>query len=318
MSDPWLAFRWGTAVLAIACAALAPLAARAEPPAPAKGAARPAPRAQSPADEARAHFDRGVAAHDQGKLLLAERLFTAAWGFQRSWDIAANLGIVERKLRRDASAAEHLAFALAALPPSESEKTRAGLQRELAAASSKVGKLSIRSAVTGAVVRVGGKIRGTTPLDGPVFEAPGEVTIELSKDGFEDASQKVTLVAGGAVDLTLSPAPKSRPGRSLVGPAIAFGASGLGLLTGLVAGGIAMSKMGELRGACGEELVCPDRLRGDAELGRVAAHIGTAGFVTAGVGAAVGLTLLLVPEKSTPAKVGISAGPAFLGVKGEF
>src|SRR5262249_29413121 len=145
--------------IALACVALVPLAARADPPATAHAA-------QSPADEARALFDRGVVAHDAGKLLAAERLFSAAWGFQRSWDIAANLGIVERKLQKHAAAAEHLAFALAALPPSESEKTRVAIARELAAAASKVGKITIRSDVAGAVVRVGGKIRGTTPLEG--------------------------------------------------------------------------------------------------------------------------------------------------------
>lgn len=318
MSDPWLTLRSGPAVLAVACALLAPVVARGEPPSGAKAPAVKAPAAKapaSPAEEARGLFERGVAAHDAGKLLAAEQLFTAAWGFQRSWDIAVNLGIVERKLHKEAAAAEHLAFALATLPPSESEKTRAAVARELAAVASKVGKLTVRSDVTGAVVRVGGRLRGTTPLDGPLFEAPGAVRIEVTKDGFDAASQEVSLTAGGAVDLTLSPKP--RPERSLVGPAIAFGAAGVGLLTGLVAGGIAAVKMGELRSRCGADLVCPDRFRGDADFGRTAGHVGTAGFVTAGAFAAVGLTLLLVSESRGTAKVGISAGPGFIGVKGE-
>ena len=315
MSDPWLTLRSVSAALAVACALLAPVVARGEPPPGAEAPAAKAPA--SPTEEARALFDRGVAAHDSGKLLAAERLFTAAWGFQRSWDIAVNLGIVERKLHKEAAAAEHLAFALATLPPSESEKTRAAVARELAAAASKVGKLTLRSGVPGAVVRVGGRIRGTTPLDGPLFEAPGAVRIEVTKDGFDAASQEVSLTAGGAVELTLSPAAKARPERSLTGPIIAFGAAGVGLLTGLVAGGIAAVKMDELRSRCGADLVCPDRFRGDADLGRTATHVGTAGFVTAGVFAAVGLTLLLVSDGRGTAKVGISAGPGFIGVKGE-
>lgn len=318
MSNPSFAFCARSFVLAIGSAVIAPLVAHAEPPPAARAHARPAAAAQSPADEARALFDQGVAAHDRGNLVGAERLFTAAWAFQRSWDIAANLGIVERKLKKHAAAAEHLSFALAALPPSESEGTRAGIAAQLAAVSKEVAKLTIRSDVAGAVVRVGGRIRGTTPLEGPVFEAPGPVRIEVAKDGFEAASKEVSLAAGGAVEVALSPAPKPREGRSIVGPAIAFGASGLGLLTGVIGAGVAAAKMDELRHVCGADLVCPDRLRGEADLGRTAAHVGTAGFVTAGAFAAVGLTLLLVPDKSTPAKVGIFAGPGSVGVKGKF
>jgi hypothetical protein len=77
-------------------------------------------------------------------------------------------------------------------------------------------------------------------------------------------------------------------------------------------------KMDELRQSCGAALVCPDELRGEADVGRAAAHIGTAGFVTAGVSAVVGFTLLLVPDRRTPAEVGIFAGPGFAGMKGKF
>lgn len=275
---------------------------------------------KTPSEEARRYFDQGVAAHDKGKLADAERLFGQAWALQRSWDIAANLGLVERRLGKDAQAAEHLSFALAALPPSEPERTRKNLARELEAASAKAGKLTVRSAVAGAVVRAGGRLRGTTPLEGPLFEAPGRIRIEVTKEGFETAAQEVTVEAGGAVEVTLSPAPAARSGsgRALAGPAIAFGTAGLGLVTGLVAGGIAASTMDDLRRACGPDLVCPEAHRGQADLGRAAAHTGTAGFVMAGVGAAVGLTLLLVQDRAAPAKVGLSVGPGFVGATARF
>ncbi|MEZ4311839.1 MAG: hypothetical protein R3F14_27730 [Polyangiaceae bacterium] len=49
----------------------------------------------------------------------------------------------------------------------------------------------------------------------------------------------------------------------------------------------------------------------------MAGHLATAGFVAAGVGAAVGLTLLLTAERRERTKVGLVIGPGFVGVKGE-
>jgi hypothetical protein len=138
----------------------------------------------------------------------------------------------------------------------------------------------------------------------------------VSKDGFETAAQTVSVTAGGAASVALSPAPRAE--RSLLGPMVAFSAAGAGLVTGLVAGGVSLAKMEELRPVC-DGGRCPESRRADADLGRAAGHVATAGFVTAGAFAAVGLTfLLLAPETGTPAKMGISAGPTFVGVKGEF
>ena len=79
-----------------------------------------------------------------------------------------------------------------------------------------------------------------------------------------------------------------------------------------------MAKYGEVAKAC-NGTACPEGVRGDADTGRTLAHVSTAGFVLAGVGAAVGVTLLLVPVGTKePARAALTVGPSFLGVKGAF
>jgi hypothetical protein len=168
-------------------------------------------------------------------------------------------------------------------------------------------------------VRVGGEFRGVTPLEAPVFVAPGAVVVEVKKDGHETAFRYVSAAAGKAHDLsfTLSAKP-AEPQRGWAAPAVAFGFGGAGLLTGVIAGSIAAAKLSDLGQVCGPDLSCPSPLRGDAEMGRAAAHVATVGFIAAGLGAAVGVTLLVVPVKKSQAQVGLEIGPSFVGVKGAF
>ncbi|MEZ4311838.1 MAG: PEGA domain-containing protein [Polyangiaceae bacterium] len=133
---------------------------------------------------------------------MARERFAAAWGLLRSWDIAANLGIVEGKLHDEAAGAEHLSFALAMLPPSEPEKTRVALSRELATVTAKVARVSVKSEVGGATVTVAGHAR-VTPLAEGVFVTPGSVLVEVSKVGFDTASRRVEATAGAEVTVVL-------------------------------------------------------------------------------------------------------------------
>jgi hypothetical protein len=274
---------------------------------------------EAPADEARGLFEQGVAAHDAGELEKAEALFTRAWAKKRSWDIAANLGIVLRKRGQPVRAAEHLSFAISALPPSESDATRAAIARELASVLPLVGRLTIRSSVEGAEVRVAGVHRGVTPLDRPVVMAPGIVLVEVNKDGFEPAMEYVRAGAGSMVEVTFtlvrSPA---REERSLAAPLVAFGVGGAGLAMGAIATGVSVAKRADLEAVCGPDLVCPPRARAEAEAGRAAGHVATVGFAVAGLGAAIGLTLLAIPTGKSSTRVGLTVGPAFVGLKGVF
>jgi hypothetical protein len=111
--------------------------------------------------------------------------------------------------------------------------------------------------------------------------------------------------------------PSDDPGRSWVGPGIAFGAGGAALVLGAVTGILTITKMDEIRTVCGESLKnCPGDYQDDIDAAKVVGHVSTAGFIAAGVGVAAGVVLLVLPRKKAPAAVGLSVGPSFVGLKG--
>jgi hypothetical protein len=312
------------ALAAFATVTPALASAPAEPP---SSAAAPQPSASqtagapAPADEAAVLFKKAVAAHEAGQLAEAEELFSKAWALKKTWDIAANLGLVAGRLGKHVAAAELLAQAARLLPPIEGSGTAAQLAKQLAAARAEVVAVKVRANVDGAEVRGGGEMKGHTPLESEVFVAPGTVTIEVKKDGYETVTQTLAAKKGDTKELSFALVVKQNlpPERSMAPPAIAFGVGGAGLILGAVAGGIATGQMDELRKKCGREFVCPEGARAEADAATTASRISTAGLVVAGLGAAVGATLLLISGgKKAPPRAALQLGPGFAGVKGVF
>jgi hypothetical protein len=200
-------------------------------------AAEPATAAPQGSDADRL-FEQGVAARKAGNLTEAETLFQKAWSGKKTWDIAANLGLVEFKLGKLADGAEHVSYAIANLPPTESDSTRESLTRALAAARPDIGEIKVTCDVDGAEIRVGGALKGTTPLAASVFAAPGPVKIEVTKDGYEAAAQTIEAKKGGteAVTFALKKKVDAKPQRlwPLVG-------AGAGLTAGAAAVAIGLT-----------------------------------------------------------------------------
>jgi len=217
-------------IVAIACACAAGMlgatseAHAADPVAPVGGA-----QAAS-ADQL---FEQGVAARKEGKLAEAEELFLRAWAQKKTWDIAANLGMVELKQGKFAEGAGHVAYAIANLPPVEGDATRESLKKAFDAARPEIGEVKLSCEVEGATVRADGKLVGTTPLGASFFVSPGSVTIEVTKDGYEPASKTMEIKKGGTEEVKLTPAARSAPERSKV-PAYVIG--GMGLAAAIVGG----------------------------------------------------------------------------------
>ena len=63
------------------------------------------------------------------------------------------------------------------------------------------GTLRIVANVAGAVVYVGGKPQGTTPIGSIVLPAPSAVDVRLSKDGYEDFRATIDLLPESAVEM---------------------------------------------------------------------------------------------------------------------
>ncbi len=199
-------------------------------------AADPAPAVAGTSSEADRLFEQGVAAQKAGKLADAEALFVKAWGIKKTWDIAANLGLVELKQGKLAEGARHVAYAIANLPPTESDTTRDNLAKAFAAARAEVAEVKVTCDVEGATVRVGGKVAGVTPLGTAVFAAPGSVSVDVTKDGYEAASKSVEATKGGTAEIALTLVKKSSGDteRSKV-PGFVIGGVGV---AGLITGGV--------------------------------------------------------------------------------
>lgn len=173
---------------------------------------------------------------------------------------------------------------------------------------------------------------------------PGGHVVRASAAGYKSVEQQVTVPEGGSIDVSLSlekdaapPAPpvdasatpvlapvSSQPTRGASPlPWVAFGLGAAGLGVGVVAGVLALGKHSDLASSC------PGGTCGPAQQSELDSYhslglISTVGFIVAGVGAAGGVTLLLVQPRadSAPATSGLHVvpvlGPGSVGASGTF
>ncbi|HVU04698.1 MAG TPA: PEGA domain-containing protein [Polyangiaceae bacterium] len=185
------------AALGLACALFAPRAAHAED--------------DATTEMARQRFREGVGYYDQRQYEKARLAFLQAYALKAHPSILLNLAQSELRGNRPGDAVTHFTeFLKANTEASESEKQEAELG--LAAAKSKVGEVTVNSDTAGAQVTVDGDEKGTIPLPGPLYLAPGAHTVE-AKSGDKRASKTVNASAGQAtaVNLTLKSAGTMAP-----------------------------------------------------------------------------------------------------------
>lgn len=309
--DALSARRLGAMIVVVACnAALAHGALAADPPA----ASEPA------APEADRLFEQGVAARKEGKLTEAEALFQKAWALKKTWDIAANLGIVQLNLGKLPEGMDHVYYAITELPPAESDAMRDKLLAAFDSKRGEVGGIDVHCNVQGAEVLVNGTPKGTTPIRRTFFVAPGQVTIEVRKEGY--VPQRRTVQAGKAsseqYELTLvkeTPPPE----RSKVPALVIGGVSVASLVAGGVLYGVSATTGAELRAGAPRgsdgELLCrktvepPSSATAACDAWRAkAAEAGTLGnagiglFVVGGVAAAGAVAAYLLWPAASPSQ----------------
>ena len=171
-------------------------------------------------------------------------------------------------------------------------------------------------------------------IDGKAGDSVGHLELDLD----ERQTQKAELVLRGPgsppppTDQTAQIAATGGAGAAATDPKksdplktveiVGFAAGGVGLLTGIVTGIISLEKTSSIRKTCGGD-DCPvnvyDSLQSDRVLAHTTANVATAGFIVAGVGAAVGITTLVLRTKHKKAdltQAGLIIGPGF--VSGSF
>ncbi len=286
-------------------------------------------------DKARELFNEGKKLFRDGKYGQAEAAFEAAWAIAlKSKGIAANLGECEMHLGKNREAAEHLAISLRLA--SKDDPQRARTMGNLAAVKAKIGTLVVQANVAGAEVLVDGQRVGEAPLVDPIFVEPGKRTVRVRLEGYASWEKQLDIAAGQEVPLeaklekpapiptatataTASATATAPPPPNRLPSLIAFGAGGVGLVVGAIAGAASMAALGDVRDACGGTKSCPPSQRNAVSTGGTLADVSTVGFIVAGVGAAVGVTLWMVPiGRSASARAAVTVGPSFVGVKGAF
>lgn len=253
------------------------------------------------------------------------------------------------------------------LPPGAPEvfkRALADAKREVDNVSPKIGGATISVHATG-----GGDVPSAKVLlDGsPVSSAslgvrrsidPGSHLLQVSADGFKPAEVRFDVAEGASVDqpvtldvdpnaaqpagtvaATPMPAaaggehPATSPGVSRVRavlPWVAFGVGGAGLITGAIAGGVAMGKHSDISQKCTPDQNSCSYPGADKDISSYhsVATISTVGFIVGGVGVAAGVVLLLTqpkaesvaPSAPPPAALRVipTVGLGSIGAVGEF
>ncbi len=197
-----------------------------------------------------------------------------------------------------------------------------------------------RTAPAGTIVMRDGELVAEVALGVALPVDPGEHTLSTQVPGGKVQEQRITIGKGEKRVMTLtvkvsavptvkpppvSSAPKppapvgAGPSRSNVGPILAFGAGAAGLGIGIGLGAAVLGKRAELDKACPGNN-CPVSEQGNLESAKALSYVSTAGFVVAGVGAAVGTVLLLLPAPSADQakSVRVRVGVGQLRVEGSF
>lgn len=185
-----------------------------------------------------------------------------------------------------------------------------------------------RTAPAGTVVKRNGEVVAEAALGVALPVDPGQYTVSVHAPNGPVVEQRITIGKGEKKQLTLEVKavptvdpgplpPEAKPSLPYLGPIIAFGAAVVGLGVGVGTGAAVLGKRSELDEACPQRN-CPVSEQGNLDGARTLSYVSTAAFVAAGIGAAAGAVLLVLPvlkgDKSK--KVGIRLGAGYVGVEG--
>ncbi len=191
------------------------------------------------------------------------------------------------------------------------------------------------------VFKLKGPTSATITVDGakadsgkPFAVEPGPHDVAVAAEGYKPLSRHETVREGEtshAVELAPEPLgdkPREAPKPSTVpiGPIAVLAGGGAVLIGGGIAGGIAMSKMSQLKKNCADLSPCPSENAPLRDQTRTVANVSTALFVIGGVAAAAGATWLALDlagvTRKTEEKSGVRLVPLIglgsAGIQGEF
>jgi hypothetical protein len=305
--------------------------------------AQPAPRRPPPAapaapvDEVEAEHLRGLELRRQHRDGEARDLFRALYERTREARALAWLAGAEGALGEWVSAEAHLATALETTTDPWINQLRDDLTADLAGFRQRLGLLEVLSSTPGAAVLLAG-VSTPIPMQRPMTVRAGAVTLEVRAEGYLPEVRTVEVPGGmrsptrETVNLTARPAPvvdASGATRSLVQPLspaepasispvrivgaalLGLGAVGVGLgIYGLVD----YSKQRNTYVESGCDVAAPPADCAGADDGSTGFALGVTGLTAGGLFVAGGLTMLLIPLRSTRRAVSLGGGPGDVGL----
>jgi len=260
-------------------------------------------------DQAREQFERGIELFEAGRPEQAAVAFRKAYEMKPSWRILYNLAQAENNADRFAAAlwayTQYLAEGGEEIPAGRVEQVREEVKR----LNSLVAMLVIQGGPAGAEVLVDRELKGTTPLDGPLFVDLGRRDVIVDQGGKRIFERVVTVAGGERVVLNLDDG-APRPERLWTW--VAAGVGGAALLGTVITGGMAIAKRNDLDEDCPEG-ACPPSKMSEVDSMKALGNASTALVVVAGVGIAAAVVLFFVEPgfglEQPPVEVGLGALP---------
>jgi len=167
-------------------------------------------------EAARERFKEGVAFFDNKEFERARLAFVQAYALKPHPALLLNLAQSELRSGHEAEAATHFARYLREHSEATEEQRQAA-REGLEAAKQVVGVVTLTVDQSGADILVDGAAAGRSPLDDPLYLAPGEHTIVAQK-GSETARTTVMVAAGSSTNETLNVGAKPKPAAAASAP----------------------------------------------------------------------------------------------------
>jgi hypothetical protein len=227
---------------------------------------------------------------------------------------------------------------LAEYAPDAFRQAQQDAKKRIAALDEKIPTITLQvSGGDGAIISLNGEALDAARAGAPLQVDPGSYTVEASNAGRSD-STSVEVAAGdrAVAELDVSdpvavtgPGPGAGDGGSGSGPptwvwpTVAYGVGGVGLIMGVAAGGAFLSKQSSLKETCesdgdGDPNTCPPDQQSEGDSVKTLGNVSTAGWVIAGLGAAVGTVLLFTLEDDDGATTALQVGPTSLSLTARF
>jgi hypothetical protein len=280
------------------------------------------------ADGIKKIYEPGLNNYTDGRYQEAKDAFLSVWKVSPTYDVAANLGLVELKLGNTRAAATYLAFAMKNWPTAIT-KSRESAERAFAEAEAQVGTLVIRVSVRGAAISIDGKPVGEALAWPEVFVSPGKHRIDATLDGYEPASANVEVGKGKSREVPLALRPVESSGKSVAAIAIGGAVSAAVIGTGLVMyfmGEAKLDKAAEssadvLEGTCVNGGSAANAQRCTALINELKAgdrliNLSAIPFAVGGVGGLMILGYALWPSPSPEKNQGVRVRPLVSGAGG--